>query len=490
MARHWIVHSLALILLAALGSVQLTAEEPQGAKGDAQSVAKAGDLSAAFKKIARDSRPAVVSIRAVKRVVVRSSSPKQIPRSPGGISPRDFFNDDFFEHFFEFRQPEGSYEQRGQGSGVIVREDGYVLTNHHLVGDADEVTVTLADKRELAGKVVGTDKLTDVAVLKLDAKGLPFARLGDSNQLEVGEWVLAFGSPFGLEQTVTAGIISAKGRAHVGITAYEDFLQTDAAINPGNSGGPLVNLNGEVIGINTAIASRTGGYMGVGFAIPSHQAREVMQSIIKDGRVTRGWLGAAIQDLTSELAKSFHFDSTAGVLIGDVTPQSPAEKAGLKAGDILVRFNGHPVSEANRLRNTVAATAPQSKVEIELFRDGKPLKLSVTIGTLDDGAQVAAAAKESPAVLGLTVETMTPEIAKQLGLADERGAVVTSVQSGSLADQAGISPGDLVIAVDNHPVHSATDFQAAFRDRDLSRGVRLQLKREGVKRFVFLRGSP
>lgn len=374
---------------------------------------------------------------------------------------------------------------------MIVRKDGHILTNNHVVGDADEVNVTLADKRQLPAKVVGTDQLTDLAVLKIDVEGLTAAQLGNSSTTEVGEWVIAIGSPFGLDQTVTCGIISATGRAHMGLTEYEDFLQTDAAINPGNSGGPLVNLRGEVIGINTAIASRSGSYMGVGFSIPSDQARSVLESILKDGHVTRGWLGAAIQDLTPELAKSFDSESHSGVLIDDVVPKSPADAVGLKAGDIVARFAGKVISSASQLRNAVAALPPGTKADIEIIRDGKPLRLSITLGVLDENHRIQAAPSKSNSTnaLGLTVQNLTPDLATQFGIDDEKGVVVTDVEPGSLAAQAGIQSGDLILAIGRQSIETLKDFSIASRSVDLESGVRMQIKSKGVRRFVYLRGT-
>jgi serine protease Do len=372
---------------------------------------------------------------------------------------------------------------------VIVSEGGYILTNNHVVAGADEVTVALSDDRRLTAEVVGTDDKSDVAVLKVDAENLLPAPLGDSDAIRVGQWVLAIGSPFGLDQTVTAGIVSAKGRADVGIADYEDFIQTDAAINPGNSGGPLVNLEGEVVGINTAIASRTGGFMGVGFAIPSNMARTIMENIIDDGRVERGWLGAMIQDLSPELAESFNFHSTDGVLIGDVVPDGPADKAGIRAGDIVTKFNGKPVRKMSQLRNAVASTAPETEAEVEVFRDGKRMTRTVTIGLLE-GRYVAGGGTPSAFDLGMTVQTLTPEMAQQAGFErDEKGVIVTQVESGSLAARVGIRPGDLIVAVGAARIGDLGDFREAMRESDVRRGIRMQVKREGVQRFVFLKSA-
>lgn len=337
-------------------------------------VQEADDLSISFKHVARALRPSVVTIRSVR--TIRAENPAR-PNGAGPEIPGEF------RRFFDQRVPEGGLQQQGMGTGVIVSEDGYVLTNNHVVRGADEVEVILSTNRRLKAKIVGTDKATDVAVLKVTAKGLPAARLGSSEKMEVGDWVLAIGSPFGLDQTVTAGIVSAKGRANVGITDYEDFIQTDAAINPGNSGGPLVNLKGEVIGINTAIASRSGGSTGVGFAISSDMVRRVMESILDNGRVDRGWLGVGIQDLDENLAQSFGLKSTRGALVGGVFPEGPAAQAGLKSGDVLLKVAGQEVRDANHLRHMVAGIEPKKKVRLEVFRDKQSIEVEVTIGLRD-----------------------------------------------------------------------------------------------------------
>ncbi|NIP86722.1 MAG: trypsin-like serine protease, partial [Planctomycetales bacterium] len=317
------------------------AAEAGRAQAAQQQLGVANDLSTAFRYTAKALRPSVVSISSVKKVepqaAQRRAAPPNVPEEFRG-----FFDDDLFERFFE-QIPRRGFVQRGLGSGVIISEDGYILTNNHVVRDADEVTVTLSENQDFAARTIGTDAETDLAVLKINASGLVAARLGDSDAIEVGDWVLAIGSPMGLDQTVTAGIISAKGRSNVGITQFENFIQTDAAINPGNSGGPLVNLRGEVVGINTAIASRTGGNLGIGFAIPSNMALQIKDAILRDGKVERGWLGAAIQDLTPELADSFGFGSLDGVLVGDVVANGPAAKAGLASGDIVVTLNNQPM---------------------------------------------------------------------------------------------------------------------------------------------------
>ena len=459
----------------------------RGAAEAAQEELKEGqDLTRVFQEVTKALQPSVVSINSVKKMKPAVRGPEnEFHEWPEEF--RRFFGDDTFDRFFQFRMPERGFQQRGLGTGVIVSEDGYILTNNHVVAGADEVNVTLSDERELQAEVVGTDSKSDLAVLKIEAGDLAPAELGDSDAIEVGQWVLAIGSPFGLTQSVSAGIISAKGRANMGIADYEDFIQTDAAVNPGNSGGPLVDLNGRVIGINTAIASRTGGYMGIGFAIPSNMARQILDSIIEKGHVDRGWLGAAIQDLTEGLAESFGYDSTEGVLIGDVVEESPADKAGLKTGDIVVEYNGKPVGKAAQLRNAVAATAPESDVELVVFRDGKRKTLEVTVGLLE-GQVAAAGGTERAQDLGMTVKTLTPELAREAGVdEDQKGVMVARVEPGGLAARAGVRSQDVIVAVGGLSIADVADFRKAMDEQDLEEGVRLQVKREGMRRFVFLK---
>lgn len=457
-------------------------------------LAIAADLSMAFNYVAEELKPSVVRIGSVTRskpiVDRRGSTNRQLP--PGFPEEfRRFFEDDLGGRMAPRQMP----EQQGLGSGVIVTPDGYILTNNHVVRGADEVTVTLMDEREYRAKIVGSDAKTDLAVLKIDAQGLTAARLGDSDKMKVGEWVLAVGCPFGLEQTVTAGIISARGRV-MGIIegGYEDFLQTDAAINPGNSGGPLVNLQGEVIGINSAIESRNGGNMGIGFAIPTNLARSVMDALIKDGKVVRGWLGASIQPLDESLADSFGFKGRRGVLIGSVMPNSPAEKAGLKDGDIVTELNGRRTDTVSQLRNGIAALAPKSKADLLVYRNGKAQHVQVIVGELSGQDVVATASpgeeSESSQELGVTVVPLTKKLADEIGFEGElQGVVVTDVEQGSMAERAFIRPGDVIVMLGSKEVNDVNDYRDALEKFDSKKGIRIQIERDGVRRFVFLRSG-
>lgn len=462
-----------------------------------EKIQTATNLSDAFKHVAKSMRPSVVSISSVKRLEVQQPQARQFR---GGQIPeefRQFFGDDLFERFLETPTPPRGYEQQGLGTGVIVSENGYIITNNHVVSGADEVTVTLSDKRRFKAKVIGTDKPTDLAVVKIEGQNLKPARWGKSSAIEVGDWVLAIGSPFGLEQTVTAGIVSAIGRANIGITDYEDFIQTDAAINPGNSGGPLVNLRGEVIGINIAIASRSGGNMGVGFAIPSDGASAVMTKLVEHGEVERGYLGALIQDLNEDLAASFGYDKTQGVLVGDVVADGPAAQAGLQPGDIVLEFDGKAMTSANQLRNVVAATQAGARAQVRVFREAKEEVFTVEIGRLETEASTRAssAAREdgesaSAFGLGITAQTLTSNIARQLGYDESiEGVVVTQVEPGSAAADAGIRPRDVITSVAGVKVKNAAAFRKALEENSAERGIRMQVLNDGVRRFVFVKSN-
>jgi serine protease Do len=370
---------------------------------------------------------------------------------------------DPFEQFRRFfGQIPHNYKEHGLGSGVIVSPDGYILTNNHVAGRADDIHVTLMDKREFTAKVIGKDPKTDIALIKIDSKQqLPYATLGSSSKAEVGDWVMAIGSPFGFNLTVTSGIISAKGRALGG--NYDDFIQTDASINPGNSGGPLFDTEGKVIGINTAIYSSTGSNAGIGFAIPIDLVKSIMEQLKAHGRVVRGWLGVEIQEVTPALAKSFGLASPNGALVAGVDQTGPAGKAGIQQGDIIVKFDGNVVHDEHELPEMVAQTPLGKSVPVEIIRDSKHLTLTATIKELQDRQVASASGAQPGSNWGLTVQDVTPEIAQQLGIENSKGVVVRNVGQDSPAAEAGLQPGDVILEVDNTKVSSADEFAAAAK---------------------------
>ncbi len=434
-----------LVLLIAVAASGLLGPSPSLAQE--QGLESLRQTGQAFRSVAKKVSPAVVFIKVEKDV-----SDQQMSE----FSP---FDDDFFRRFFgqppHFQAPAHPRQKRrsvGQGSGFIISPDGYILTNNHVVGDADRVQVQLQDGREYRAKIVGTDPPTDLAVIRIDESDLPFLRLGDSSRLEVGDWVLAVGNPFGLSHSLTAGIVSAKGRSGIGLNDYEDFIQTDAAINPGNSGGPLVNLDGEVVGINTAIFSRSGGYMGIGFAIPINMAKRVREQLVEKGQVTRGQIGAYIQDMTQELAESFGLEEAEGVLISQVIEDSPAEKAGLRQGDVILEADGKKVGKVGTFRNRIALTAPGTRVTFGILRDGKRKDVVVTVGRLETDERGRLLGSGSLPKLGLSLQELTPELAERFGYEGETGVLVTSVEPGSVGQRAGIERGSLLQEIDRKAV--------------------------------------
>ena len=405
----------------------------------------------------------------------------------GGLPDDPLF--DFFRRFMP-NPPESAPEGRGQGlgSGFIISTDGYVLTNAHVVAEANEVVVRLADSREFKGKIVGVDTRTDVALLKLDATGLPTVKLGSSEQLKVGEWVAAIGSPFGFVNTITAGIVSAKGRSLPDET-FVPFIQTDVAVNPGNSGGPLLNLRGEVVGINSAIYSRTGGYMGVSFAIPIEVAMDVSRQLQATGKVTRGRLGVQIQSLTPELAKSFKLDTTKGVLVASVEPRSPAEKAGLQPGDVIVGFEGKPVESANELPRVVAATKPGTTVALDIWRGGQRRQLKATLVEFPSESvaqQDSPEARITASRLGLAVRELAPAQRKALGV--EYGLIVENVASAGPNTQ--IQRGDIIIAVNNIYFKSLDEFNRIVEQQPAGGIVALLVRRGDAALYIPMRIAP
>ncbi len=407
-----------------------------------------------FADVVSKAAPAVVSVATTR--VIRTSDRGRNP----------LFEDPFFRQFFGGGIPRmGPQRERGLGSGVIVSSDGYILTNSHVVDKATKILVRLADKREFQGKVVGTDPRTDIAVLKIGATGLPTLPFGDSSRVRVGDIVLAIGQPFGVGQTVTMGIVSATGRGGLGIEDYEDFIQTDAAINPGNSGGPLINNRGEIIGINTAIIGPSGGNNGIGFAVPVNLAHNVMDQILKNGKVIRGYLGAIVQDVTPAIAKQFGVKGTKGALLGDVQDGTAADEAGLKRGDIITAINGKPVEDARRLRLAISLTPPGTTVKLTVVRNGKPMEVSVKLRELpDEMAKSGAPGVQSGTLDGVEVDELTPRIARQLGLdASVFGVVITDVDPNSSAYDAGLRRGDVIQEVNHKPIRNKRDFEAAAR---------------------------
>src|SRR5262244_2768686 len=422
--------------------------EPRGApKADPRAMLRA--LEDAFAAVADRATPAVVHV---------STVPKKAPPGVQEDAPerfKEFFGEEFYDRYFRRRPRE---DARATGSGVLVDPKGYILTNNHVIENAQDIIVRLSDQRKFTAKLVGRDPKTDVAVLKVDApRPLPAAELGDSDHLRVGQWAIAIGNPFGLDRTVTVGIISATARTRVGVTQYDNFIQTDASINPGNSGGPLLNIDGKVIGINTAIVAAG---QGIGFSIPINQAKDVMQQLITRGKVVRGWLGIVIQDVTDQLAGSFGVKEREGVLVAEVMKGSPAEAAGLKAGDVVVELSGTPIKEVPDLQRRIAAIRPGQTMKLTVIRDKKPVSVTVKIGEMPADEPVVAEAPGNDE-WGLNVESLTGDAALRLDLPVSRGLLVTDVQPGSPAEKAGLRRGDVILEISRRPTDEpATLFKA------------------------------
>jgi len=421
--------------------------------------------SGSFAQVAAAVKPAVVNINTVSRGTLRTPF-------------EEFFGEEFFHRFFG-ELPE--VIQRSLGSGVIVDPSGVVLTNAHVIERATEIEVITADGKKHKAKVVGTDKRTDLAALRLQGGGpYPAAVLGDSDKVNVGDWVLAIGSPFGLEQTVTAGIISAKGRI-IGQGPFDDFLQTDAAINPGNSGGPLVNMSGEVIGINTAIVA---GGQGIGFAIPINLAKKIHTELVTRGKVSRGWLGVSVQPLTPELAKSFGAKGDKGVLIADVVQDSPANKAGLQAGDIIIEFDGKKIEAPADLQRAAGLTSPGKTAHVKIWRDKTERQVQITIAEAPDERQALRSATRGKSLLGLDVRPITPELARQLGLRNAEGVLVARVEDESPANEAGIQRGDVIREINRQRIKGLGDFERLTRDLKPGDRVTVLLQRGPMSLYV------
>lgn len=434
---------------------------------DEASVNALKEMGKAFSSIAGKASPAVVGIEVVKveEVTMR-----------GQANP---FEDDIFEYFFGPRSRSRTPQRRqretaAQGSGFIISEDGYILTNNHVVANAknNKVTVKFSDGDEVDAKVVGADPESEVAVVKVNVdKKLPVIRMADSSQLEVGEWVIAIGNPFGLSHTVTAGIVSAKGRNSIPMgdeLQFQDFIQTDAAINPGNSGGPLLNLNGEVVGINTAILGPNGGNIGIGFAIPVNMAKSVADQLMENGKVVRGYLGVLIEDVTPDKAEGLGIKTHKGALVTEVQDGTPADKAGLKYYDVIVEVDGDPIDSANSLMSKVASMRPETKVELKVLRENRTKKITVTLGQRPDSAELAAKSAQSSGVaerIGFEVTELTEELASQLDYEDMKGVVISNVENGSEADRKGLRAGMLILEVNRDAVSSVKEFNKLLKDK-------------------------
>ena len=437
-------------------------------------VANGHDLQSQVKATAIKVIPAVVSIASTVMVRDQAFSDETLP-------------------FGLFKEPPAR-RQYGQGSGVIVSPDGYIVTNNHVVADAVDVEVILADRRQYKGKVVATDPKTDVAVVKINGTNLPTVPWADSSTLAVGEFVLAIGNPLGLSRTVTFGIVSAVGRADVGVADFEDFIQTDAPINPGNSGGALVNVNGELVGINTAIASPTGGSVGVGFAIPSNMARAAMQSLIKTGRVVRGFLGASTQDVTPSLGKIFRLPDVKGAIVTDLQAKGSGERAGLKRGDVVVRFDGRDVMDSGQLRNLVAQSPIGSKHRLDLIRDGKAYQAELTVQEAPrerakKSQSASASASTAHPLTGVVLDDVTPPLARQMDLAVNSGVVVTDIEEGSLAEASGLQPGDVVLELNRQPIHNFAAFQRLADPLKPTDLALLLVNRQGNAMYIPIQGE-
>lgn len=473
-ARKWVWGLVAVFVLSGLFFCINSERADSSAKNDRDKLTTAKSLGQAFVEVAKKVQPAVVHIQTEKTISVRPD--------PFWFGD-EFFKGSPFEEFFKgFRSPrergkEYRHKQRGEGSGVIVDKEGYVLTNNHVIEGADRVKVRLNDGREFTATVKGRDTRTDLAVLHIKAKDLPVATLGDSDKLEVGEWAIAIGNPFGLEHTVTVGVISAKGRSGLGTGTYEDFIQTDASINPGNSGGPLINIDGEVIGINMMIIWPG---QGIGFAIPINMAKQILSDLIKEGKVVRPWLGIRVQDLTADMAEQFQVKDREGVLVSQVEPGTGAEKAGLTSGDIIKTVDDKAVRNASELIKEIQKRKVGQKVRLGLIRDGKEMTLEVNLTAMPEKTEIAMEKEEAEEKMGARVQELNPQLASRYRISGvKRGVVVLSVEEGSLAEEMGLQEGDVILEINRKKIETVRDFERAMKDAKIERGILLHIHRKG-----------
>ena len=431
-------------------------------------------IGQAFVEVVKKAQPSVVNVTTEKTITVK----------PWEKYGEDFFKGSPFEDFFKGfgfspreKGKEYRHKQRSGGSGVIVDKEGYILTNNHVVEGADKVKIRLNDGREFTAIVKGQDSRTDLAVLHIKAKDLPVATLGDSDKLEVGEWAIAIGSPFGLEHTVTVGVISAKGRTGLGTGTYEDFIQTDASINPGNSGGPLINIDGEVVGINAMIIQPG---TGIGFAIPINMAKQILNDLIKQGKVVRPWLGISVQDLTPEMAEQFQVKEKEGVIVAQIHQGTGAEKAGLASGDIMKSVDDKAIKNTNELIKEIQKKKVGQKVKLNVVRDGKPMTIEVTLTAMPDKPE-ALKEKEGEEKLGARVQELTPQLSARYRISSEikRGVIVISVEEGSPADELGLQEGDVILEINRKKIETTKDFDKAIKDINLDKGIVFRLHRRG-----------
>jgi len=448
---------------------------PSGAPEIPTASAIEGTVPGSFSDLAERIKPAVVNISTTK--TFKGKNQGRSGRSPFN----DYFGDEFFNRFFG-DTPQRDFKQRSLGSGFIISNDGYIFTNNHVVENTDKILVKISDGKEYEAKIIGSDAKTDIALIKIKPdNGLPTVTLGDSDAARVGEWVVAIGNPFGLDQTVTAGIISAKGRV-IGAGAYDNFIQTDASINPGNSGGPLFNMQGKVIGINTAIVAQG---QGIGFAIPINMAKNILEDLKTKGKVTRGWLGISIQDVSEDIAKSMNYKGKNGALVSDVFQGDPADRAGIKVGDIITEINGKPIKNTHDLLLTTASLHVGERATIKALRDGREISFQVVVTDRKDKPEVAMA-KKSGGYFGINAQEITKELAKQLGIPNNTGVIVADVEEGSPADDVGIQPHDIILQVNKIKITSLKQFSTEMSKAAGKKSVIILVKRGNSNFFVGL----